>query len=152
MVMENCLYPRIIRQMSILHQAETGEELDDENTKLLRPNIKANLLKSLERKDNADQRFFVYDLKGSRHGRSTLMDSGPSHHTMKDNDLRENIHLSARDRYVRANDAIAFFHSHILSNLMSMFSLRNTTRQGKIGQCDHASEEELIERRFWLNE
>jgi hypothetical protein len=152
MVMENCLYPRIIRQMSILHQAETGEELDDENTKLLRPNIKANLLKSLERKDNADQRFFVYDLKGSRHGRSTLMDSGPSHHTMKDNDLRENIHLSARDRYVRANNAIAFFHSHILSNLMSMFSLRNKTRQGKIGQCDHASEEELIERRFWLNE
>lgn len=61
---------------------------------------KETLLKELERNDSAHQRFFVYDLKGSRQGRSTLLDNGPSQHTMKDNDLREDVHMSTRDREV----------------------------------------------------
>eukprot|EP01043_Picozoa_sp_COSAG02_P004985 COSAG02_NODE_132_length_34701_cov_707.955234_21_plen_1515_part_00 len=109
MVMENCFYPRIIRQMSKLHAGssdsttETRHEVNDE-LKLLPAKEKAALLQRLELNDRANQRFFVYDLKGSRHGRSTLLDNGrreqQMRNTMKDNDLRENIHLSTRDRAV----------------------------------------------------
>merc|ERR1712196_122937 len=59
MVMENCFYPRIIRQIAILHKEENPGQPP---------------LRKLELNDYTNQCFFVYDLKGSRHGRSALMD------------------------------------------------------------------------------
>lgn len=106
MVMENCFYPRIIRQIAILHKEENPGQplLSDEATEQLPLKEKAPLLKKLELNDYTNQCFFVYDLKGSRHGRSALMDNGTREQqmrsTMKDNDLRENVHLSADDRKV----------------------------------------------------
>lgn len=107
MVMENCFYPRIIRQIAILHKEENPGQppLSDEATEQLPLKEKAPLLRKLELNDYTNQCFFVYDLKGSRHGRSALMDNNGTREqqmrsTMKDNDLRENVHLSAGDRKV----------------------------------------------------
>ena len=71
MVIENCNYARILKQMEDKHQKKTGRAVDitSEDNKL-----KLELLKDVEQDDEKHQSFFVYDMKGSRVNRSTLLD------------------------------------------------------------------------------